>query len=337
MNVSIPSPFRFGPLLPGGRAPIYSQLSLPNLSINNNATISTEDVVMQTFPYMEMAFFLSLIIFLFEKYLDHRQIRLFRSVQPSDGVPAEVAAVDERGEITAERFQKSVKYGLRKATFGVLRDWFGFIQMWTFYLLGYYPYLWDLCLACVSKYFSQKSDLSIEMYTSYSFILISYLIGRVISLPFSLYSTFVIEEEHGFNQTTPTTYITDIVKEFALVVLFSPVVSGMVFIIRISGPYFFFYLWLFVLVVQVFMMTIYPVLIAPLFNDYQPLEPEAFGNLKSEINSLAQSLSFPLTKIFVVDGSKRSSHSNAYLYGFFNVSCRICLYLHYSYCFHSFK
>merc|ERR1712110_316189 len=90
--------------------------------------------------------------------------------------------------------------------------------------------------------------------------------------------------------------------------------AGVIKIVYWGGDYFFVYLWGFVVLITLFLMTIYPDLIAPLFDKYTPM-PE--GELKGQIESLAASISFPLYKLYVVEGSKRSSHSNAYFYGFF--------------------
>jgi len=93
-------------------------------------------------------------------------------------------------------------------------------------------------------------------------------------------------------------------------------------IIKWGGPYFYIWTWSFLLLFSLFMMTIYPNVIAPLFNKFTPLEE---GELKNAIEKLAASIHFPLTKLFIVDGSKRSGHSNAYFYGFFK-NKRIVLY-----------
>lgn len=94
-----------------------------------------------------------------------------------------------------------------------------------------------------------------------------------------------------------------------------PLVCGIVYIVKIGGDYFFIYLWFFVLAISLFLFTIYPDYIAPLFDKYTLLPN---GELRDEIEKLAQSLGFPLYKLYVVEGSKRSAHSNAYFYGWFN-------------------
>lgn len=96
-----------------------------------------------------------------------------------------------------------------------------------------------------------------------------------------------------------------------------PIFAVVIYVVRNGGPYFYFYVWAFLFSVTLVLMTIYPTLIAPLFNTYTPLKD---GKLYDQIAELAKKVDFPLTKIFVVDGSKRSAHSNAYFYGFFKVS-----------------
>lgn len=101
-----------------------------------------------------------------------------------------------------------------------------------------------------------------------------------------------------------------------------PLICAMVWIVMHGGDYFFLYLWIFTVGMTLFLMIIYPEVIAPLFDKYTPL-PE--GELKTRIEALASSLNYPLYKLYIVEGSRRSSHSNAYLYGFYK-SKRIVLY-----------
>lgn len=120
---------------------------------------------------------------------------------------------------------------------------------------------------------------------------------------------------HFFLFQTAAFFIKDELKKFALnEAISTPLVCGMIWIVKHGGDYFFWYLWLFSVAISIFMMIIYPEVIAPMFDKYSPLPT---GELKEKIEELAGSLSFPLYKLFIVEGSKRSSHSNAYLYGFF--------------------
>ena len=95
--------------------------------------------------------------------------------------------------------------------------------------------------------------------------------------------------------------------------IIAPILSAAIWIVKMGGDYFFVYLWAFCFVVTILLMTVYADWIAPLFDKFTPL-PD--GELKSQIERLAASIDFPLKKLFVVEGSKRSSHSNAYFYGF---------------------
>jgi STE24 endopeptidase len=123
----------------------------------------------------------------------------------------------------------------------------------------------------------------------------------------------VLEEKFGFNKQTPKLFFTDLIKQQILTIVFgSPILCGFLKIIQVTGSGFFYYLWLFSVVVQVFAITLYPILILPLFNKLSPLEE---GELKTGVEALARKLKFPLNHLYVIDGSKRSSHSNAYFYG----------------------
>lgn len=139
------------------------------------------------------------------------------------------------------------------------------------------------------------------------------LISTVLGLPTSYYQTFVLEEKFGFNKQTLKLWVTDMLKGQMLgIVLGAPVISAVLKIIQKTGNSFFYYLWLFVIFLQVFAITIYPIVILPLFNKLSPLES---GPIKTGVENLAKKLKFPLTDLHVIDGSKRSAHSNAYFYG----------------------
>jgi len=123
----------------------------------------------------------------------------------------------------------------------------------------------------------------------------------------------VLEEKFGFNKQTRKLFFTDGIKtQLLIVAVGSPVLTGFLKIVDSFDKNFFYYVWLFVLGVQVFMITVYPICILPLFNKLTPLED---GKLKTEVEALASKLKFPLKHLYVIDGSKRSAHSNAYFYG----------------------
>lgn len=123
----------------------------------------------------------------------------------------------------------------------------------------------------------------------------------------------MLEEKFGFNKQTLGLWVTDMIKgQFLGIVLGAPIITVVLKIIQKTGNSFFYYLWLFGIFVQVFAITIYPVVILPLFNKLSPLEP---GAIKTGVENLSKKLNFPLSELHVIDGSKRSAHSNAYFYG----------------------
>jgi len=144
-----------------------------------------------------------------------------------------------------------------------------------------------------------------------------------LSLPFSVYSTFVIEERFGFNKTTVKTFIMDLIKSLVLsIILGAPLLAGILYFFEVAGGNAWWYCWVvvtgFVLIVQ----FIAPTWIMPWFNTFTPLES---GELKDMIINYARSIQFSLENIFIIDGSKRSSKSNAFFTGF-GKNKRIALY-----------
>ena len=159
---------------------------------------------------------------------------------------------------------------------------------------------------------------------SLAFASILHLYFMLVGLPFEIYAIFVLEARHGFNRQTPLLYLTDQIKGLLLSAAIGlPLLALLLSIIRWGGAHFYIYVWGFLLLFQLLALLLYPILIQPLFNTINPLEE---GPLRTAIEHLAQQIDFPLTKIFVIDGSKRSSHSNAYFYGFAGFGKRIVLY-----------
>jgi STE24 endopeptidase len=258
------------------------------------------------------------LVFVVEFYLDRRQLALFRS---SKQVPKELEKV-----VSTDTFKKSLSYGSDKFLFGLIEGSITFIEGVSLLLLGYLPYAWDTAETLCFRFNLTSHSNSLlfqEIVITSVFVFLLTLHDTVFSLPFSLYKTFVVEEKHGFNKSTYALFFRDKLLMIALTVgLGSPVIGMVVWLVRSMGPYFYFYVWLFLCIVSVIMMTIYPTLIAPLFNKYTKLDQ---GPVYEAIEALAKRVNFPLTQIFVVDGSKRSQHSNAYFYGFLK-SKRIVLF-----------
>jgi STE24 endopeptidase len=138
--------------------------------------------------------------------------------------------------------------------------------------------------------------------------------SSLINLPFSIYSTFVIEEKYGFNKTTPRTFVMDIVKSLFLgVVIGAPIFAAILWFFEKTGALAWVYCWIAVTVFQVLLMFIAPYVIMPLFNKFIPLED---GELKTAVEGYVKSQNFKMKGLFKMDGSKRSAKSNAFFTGF---------------------
>lgn len=143
-------------------------------------------------------------------------------------------------------------------------------------------------------------DSESEIQRSLAFTLILSVFSTIIDLPFTVYYTFWLEERHGFNKQTPGFFVKDRIKKFLVGMLITlPLVAAVIYIVQKGGDFFFVYLWLFITLVIILLMTVYPDYIAPLFDKYNPL-PD--GELKTEIEKLAASIDFPLKKLYVVEG-----------------------------------
>ena len=138
-------------------------------------------------------------------------------------------------------------------------------------------------------------------------------IGFIVDLPFAIYRTFVVEVRFGFNRTTWKTYLADMAKSAVLsVVIGAPLLLAVLWLMAAMGERWWFWVWLFWLGFNLLVLLLYPTLIAPLFNKFSPLEDEA---LRGRIEALLARCGFRVSGLFVMDGSKRSSHGNAYFTG----------------------
>jgi STE24 endopeptidase len=150
--------------------------------------------------------------------------------------------------------------------------------------------------------------------TGVGFMLSAMLIMGLLDLPFDLYHTFVIEERFGFNRTTPGVFVTDLVKQVLLMLAIgAPMLAVALWIMGVSGDLWWLYVWLVWMGFTLVMFWAYPAVIAPLFNKFSPLENET---LEARIQALLDKCGFRSKGIFVMDGSKRSGHGNAYFTGF---------------------
>ena len=154
------------------------------------------------------------------------------------------------------------------------------------------------------------SSISIGLF----FFGIIFFANEIINLPFSIYFTFIIEEKYGFNKTNAKTFVFDILKSWALTILFGGgILSFVIFQFELIGEKFWIVAWVFMTVLSVLINGLYAQIIVPLFNKQSKLEN---GELRTEIEKYAKKTGFDLSNIFVIDGSKRSTKANAYFSGF---------------------
>lgn len=221
--------------------------------------------------------------------------------------PAELEGVYDE-----ERFRRSQEYTRERSRFGLWTSTFDLATLLAFWWLGGFDVL-DRWL--------RGFGLS-ELWTGLLFIGTLLVAKIVVDLPFSLYSTFVIEERYGFNRTTPKTFLVDLVKSLALgVALGGPVIAAiLVFFQRVENAWL--WSWLLVAAFTLGVQVVLPTWIMPLFNKFTPLED---GSLRDALEAYAHQVSFALDGIFVIDGSRRSSRSNAFFTGFGKTK-RIALY-----------
>jgi len=220
-----------------------------------------------------------------------------RALQPE--LPTEFSGIYD-----AEKYSKSQEYTRVTSRFGLLVSTVDIIVLLVFWFAGGFTYL-DLLVRSW-----QLNPIS----SGLAFIGILVVANMIVSLPFGIYSTFVIEEQFGFNKTTVSTFITDKLKGLMLgVVIGIPVVGGILWFFGWAGNTGWLYCWGAFTTFTLLLHYIVPTWIMPLFNKFTPLED---GELRRVMLEYAQKVNFPLTGIFVIDGSKRSARSNAFFTGF---------------------
>ena len=207
-------------------------------------------------------------------------------------------------QISLSDHQKAADYTLAKAKIaqiGILID-AAVLLGWT--LLGGLSALNALVLAFMEPGLWQQVVL----------VLAFTLVGGLIDLPMSLYQTFVLEQKFGFNKMTWKLWLSDAIKGLLLGLLLGvPLIAMVLWLMQAGGAYWWLWTWCALVFWQLFLMAIAPNVIMPLFNKFTPLEDEV---LKSRVNALMQRAGFTAKGFFVMDGSKRSAHSNAFFTGF---------------------
>jgi len=231
--------------------------------------------------------------FLFEQLLDYKNAQWF-----SKPIPALLSDVYD-----TEKYQQQQRYKFENYRFSIISSSVSFVLM---------------CVVLIFKGFAFVNQIVLQITDYYIlqtllFFGICFVVMFIISIPFSIYDTFVIEKKYGFNTTTPKIFITDIVKS----ILLNTIISGallalIVYIYFLTTTYFWLLAWVLITGFSIFMGIFYSTLIVPLFNKQTPLEE---GELKTAIMNFAEKAGFNISNIFVIDGSKRSTKANAYFTG----------------------
>ncbi|WFD43081.1 Ste24 endopeptidase [Malassezia psittaci] len=259
------------------------------------AYLDTPDI-----PWKQLVVYLLWGVYLFETYIAVRQLRLYDMTTPPKALVPYVSM---------ETFTKSQAYGRDKARFALVSD----AVAHAYNLLAVYFDFYALAWVWATDILIFIGAPTNELTKSAMWVIVNTAMHELVSIPLSLYRNFVIEERHGFNKLDVKTYISDTVKEWIMGMLIgAPLVALAVWVIRWAGDYFVVYTVLFFTAIILFGTVLYPLVIQPLFNKLTPL-PE--GALRDRVVALASALHFPLKHLYVIDGSKRSSHSNAYFYG----------------------
>lgn len=246
----------------------------------------------QTLFYIIIA--IIIINFIKDKVLDALNAKHF-----NDAIPQELSDVYNETEYKKSQDYKAVNY-----KFGLWSSLFSIILTLAFLFLDGFEYVDNL-----ARNYSENPII-----IGLIFFGIIMIASDIITTPFAYYKTFVIEEQFGFNKTTIKLFILDKLKGLLMmVVLGGGILALIIWFYQLTGDQFWLYAWGIVTAFTLFMNLFYSRLIVPLFNKQIPLEN---GDLRTKISEYATSVGFSLQKIFIIDGSKRSTKANAYFSGF---------------------
>ena len=232
--------------------------------------------------------------FVFERFLEY-----LNSTQWSDQLPEEVKGIYDEEKYRQQQAYEKVNY-----RFSLISSSFSFVVMLLMFLLTGFAWVNGLALSVSAN----------PILTALVFFGILMLASDLLTTPFSVYDTFVIEEKFGFNKTTPKTFVLDKLKGYLLgAIIGGGLLALIIYIYQLTTNNFWIFAWLVISGFSVLMVLFYSNLIVPLFNKQTPLSE---GELKLSIENFSSKVGFKLDNIFVIDGSKRSTKSNAYFTGF---------------------
>ena len=210
------------------------------------------------------------------------------------------------GTVTPQAHRRGADYTLAKSRFGLLATAFGTLVLLGWTLLGGLDALNRALLDSVQPRFGGMA-YQLALLAAFA------LIGGALDLPFEVYSTFRIEQRFGFNRMTPRLFIADLLKNACVGALIGlPLAALMLWLMGAAGHLWWLWAWGAWMAFNLLLLVVYPTLIAPLFNKFEPLADVA---LKERVQSLMQRCGFAAKGLFVMDGSRRSAHANAYFTG----------------------
>jgi STE24 endopeptidase len=243
------------------------------------------------------------INFIIDKILDALNAKHY-----NDQLPEELQDVYDEDE-----YKKSQRYKATNYRFGILTSTFSFALTLAFFFLDGFAFVDQLARQITNH----------NILVTLIFLGIIMIGSDILTTPFSYYKTFVIEEQFGFNKTTKKTFILDKIKGWLMTIIVGGIILGIItWFYHTTKDLFWIYAWILVSVFTIFINLFYSRLIVPIFNKQTPLED---GSLRDSISKYAESVGFNLDKIFIIDGSKRSTKANAYFSGFGNEK-RVTLY-----------
>ena len=233
-------------------------------------------------------------------YLASRQIR--HVMRNSHTVPTAFART-----IPLAAHQKAAAYTVSKVKVGLLETAFSAAVLIGWTLLGG---LDAFNQALNNSSLAAYGNLVLQL----SLLVLFGLISGLLDLPFTLYNTFILEERFGFNKMTLTLWLSDLVKSTAVgIAIGLPIVALILWLMESTGSFWWLLAWTAWIVFNLVVMVLYPTVVAPLFNKFNPLDDEV---LKSRVTALMARCGFAAKGLFVMDGSRRSAHANAYFTGF---------------------
>jgi STE24 endopeptidase len=240
--------------------------------------------------------------FIVESVLNELNLGYVRAHRPAVNIPDFIAA-----KVTAREYDKSIQYTLAKGNFQRYSEVYGRVVMLVVLFGGLLPF----CDRVASRLAGAPPSLPYANGIIFCFGV--GLIFSLASLPVDLYATFGLEARFGFNKTTWRLYLSDKLKGILVgVIIGAPFLMVIFWLMDKPGPYWWLWAFLFISGFQFVMIIVYPVLIAPWFNKFEPLKE---GEFRDRILALAEKVGFKTRGIFSMDGSKRSGHSNAYFTG----------------------